>query len=64
MGSEVRFRCGMSKARTSAAIAAVGTSTIDRFPSTITAPVIAPIAAAVTPSMKAAIDGICPYFLK
>jgi len=36
----------------------------DGSPMTITAPVIAPIAAAVTPSTKATIPGRLPYFLK
>src|SRR5262249_45216441 len=43
---------------------AVGMSTIERLPSTMTAPVMAPIAAAVTPSTNATIAGSFPYFLK
>ena len=35
-----------------------------RFANTSTAPAIAPIAAAVTPSTKALIAGCLPYFLK
>ncbi len=42
------------------AISAVGMSTIDRLPRTMTAPVIAPIAAAVTPSTNAAMAGRWP----
>lgn len=34
------------------------------FPSTHTAPAIAPIAAALTPSTKAFMPGCLPYFLK
>src|SRR5262249_57522880 len=40
-------------ARLTSAIIAVGISVIARAPSTITAPVIAPVAAAVAPSTKA-----------
>jgi hypothetical protein len=39
-------------------------STIDRFASTMAAPVMAPIAAAVTPSTNATSDGNLPYRLK
>ena len=42
----------------------VGTSTIERLASTITAPVMAPTAAAVTPSTNARMAGSLPYFLK
>src|SRR5689334_24857134 len=46
------------------AIAEVVMSMIDRFASTITAPMIAPMAAAVTPSTNATSAGRFPYFLK
>ena len=46
------------------AISVVGMSIKERFPRTITAPVIAPMAAAVTPSTKAMRPGSLPYFLK
>src|SRR5487761_2140180 len=46
------------------AITAVVASTIVRSASTITAPVIAPIAAAVTPFTNASSGGRRPYFLK
>ncbi|OMP13544.1 hypothetical protein COLO4_01454 [Corchorus olitorius] len=46
------------------ASSAVGISTIERLASTITAPVMAPMAAAVTPSTNARIAGSLPYFLK
>ena len=52
-----------TRAVTSAS-AAVTQSVIERWPMTITAPVIAPIAAAVTPSTKATIAGRLPCFLK
>lgn len=42
----------------------VGTSMIERRAITMTAPVIAPIAAAVTPSTNAISAGSLPYFLK
>jgi hypothetical protein len=44
--------------------AAVTQSVIERWPSTMTAPVIAPMAAAVTPSTKATMPGCLPCFLK
>ena len=40
------------------------TSVIERCASTMTAPAIAPIAAAVTPSTNAISAGCLPYFLK
>ena len=53
-----------SKATVTSANAAVTQSVIERWPMTITAPVIAPMAAAVTPSTKATIAGRLPCFLK
>ena len=49
---------------TTNAIVAEVTSVICLLPNTPTAPIIAPIAAAVTPSTKALMDGCFPYFLK
>ena len=46
------------------ASAAVTQSVMERWPITITAPLIAPIAAAVTPSTNATIAGRLPCFLK
>ena len=46
------------------ASAAVIQSEMERWPMTITAPVMEPIAAAVTPSTKATTSGRLPYFLK
>src|ERR1700674_958029 len=60
-GSFLNFH---SRRTLTAASKAVGTSTIERLASTITAAVIAPIAAAVTPSTNATRRGSLPYFLK
>ena len=53
-----------STATVNSASAAVVTSLIERWPMTTTAPVIAPMAAAVTPSTKATMPGRLPCFLK
>src|SRR5712671_6843832 len=45
-------------------ISTVGKSTMERFPRTTTAPVIVPIAAAVTPSIKATRPGFFPCLRK
>lgn len=60
-GSLVSFQ---SDPITTSAISAVTGSTSDRRARTITAPVMAPIAAAVTPSTNATSAGRWPYFLK
>src|SRR5215467_7905064 len=51
IGSPILYR--HRTARLTSAITAVGISVIARKPNTITAPVIAPVAAAVAPSTKA-----------
>src|SRR5438128_2890623 len=61
-GSGSFFTFQSSPTATSA-ISAVIQSLIDRSARTITAPVIAPIAAAVTPSTNATSAGRLPYFL-
>src|SRR5438128_436297 len=62
-GSGSFFSFQSSPTATSA-ISAVIQSLMERSARTITAPVLAPIAAAVTPSKKATSAGRLPYFLK
>ena len=61
IGSEILKR--HKTARLASAIAAVGTSVIARAPKTMTAPVIAPVAAAVAPSTNALNCGLLRWRL-